>query len=120
MKNLKLILVGMLCSTIFSVICLLLFSAFLMKSNINELYVPTIIIILFSLSIFCGTIISTKKIKKNGAIYGIAISLGYLAIMYIISSTIIKDYTLTKQSIIMILSVIMIGSFGGIIGVNIK
>ena len=49
MKNLKLILVGMLCSTIFSVICLLLFSAFLMKSNINELYVPTIIIILFSL-----------------------------------------------------------------------
>ncbi|MBQ3408214.1 MAG: TIGR04086 family membrane protein [Clostridia bacterium] len=120
MKNFKFILLGMACSTICTIIFLLIFSLVLVKNNINEKWIPIVIIALFGCSIFCGTTISTRKIQKNGAMYGLIIAALYLIIMYIISSIFTKEFSIEKQSVYMIISSLLLGSVGGIMGVNIK
>lgn len=120
MKNLKIIMFGIVSSTIFTIIFLLSFSIFLVKNNLNEKYIPIMVFVFFCLAIFLGTILSTRKIKKNGAIYGIIISTVYVSFMYIISSTFIGNFILTKQSLYMIGCTLLLGTIGGIMGVNIK
>lgn len=120
MKNFKIVIFGMLFSTISTILSLLLFSAVIMNNSIKDQYIPVVIVILFGLSLFIGTMITTRKIKEKGALYGMIISVLYISVMYLISSLVIGDYTITKQSLYMIICTVVIGSIGGITGVNIK
>lgn len=52
----------------------------------------------------------------NGALTGFT----YMLILYLASSIIFNDFTLTQRSIIMIITGILAGSIGGIIGINRK
>ena len=120
MKNIKMIILGMLFSLVFTVGGLLIISSIVMKYNINEHLIPAIIIVIYGISVLVGTIIATKGIKRQGVVYGGIVSVGYIFILYTISSIFIRDFSLTKESICMIVTTIILGSVGGIIGVNIK
>ena len=60
------ILKGSIISIITTLILLIIFSAMLTYTNINENTMPTVIIICTALSILIGSQIATSKIKKNG------------------------------------------------------
>lgn len=114
------ILKGSIISIINTLILLIIFSAMLTYTNINENTIPTVIIICTALSILIGSQIATSKIKKNGILNGALVGIIYIAFLYIISSCITKNFSLNNYSIIMMLVSILIGGVGGIIGVNRK
>ena len=120
MNCLKSIIKGMIISTIGTVIAIIIFSLILSKTNISEKYISVVIITIFGISIFAGTMFATKKIHKNGAIIGVATTAAYIIIMYLISSSITGDFSLNGKSFAMIISVLLLGGIGGVMGVNIK
>lgn len=114
------VLKGSLISIIATIILLIVFSAVLTYTNVNENSMPTVIIVITALSILIGSQITTSKIKKNGIVNGALVGAIYILALYIISSIISKDFSLNFYSIIMIATSIAIGGIGGIIGVNKK
>jgi putative membrane protein (TIGR04086 family) len=71
-----------------------------------------------------GLFISGYKLgisnEKNGMLNGAFTGFTYMLILYLASSIIFNDFTLTQRSIIMIITGILAGSIGGIIGINRK
>lgn len=107
-------------SIVASLVLLMIFAALLTYTNINENTMPTVIIIVTALSILIGSQITTSRIKKNGIFNGALVGIIYIALLYLISSIITKNFSLNNYSIIMIATSIIIGGIGGIIGVNRK
>ena len=58
--------------------------------------------------------------KKNGMLNGALIGGIYLLSVYILSGIIYQNFSLTTQSLIIIVFGMICGMFGGIIGVNKK
>jgi len=111
---------GSLFSIVTTLILLMIFAALLTYTNINENTMPTVVIIVTALSILIGSQIVTSKIKKNGIINGMLVGIIYILLLYIISSIVTKNFALNNYAIIMIVTSIITGGLGGIIGVNRK
>lgn len=111
---------GGLLAIVASILMLIIFAAFLTYTNVNESVIPTVLIIITAISILIGSQITTSSIKKNGILNGILVGAIYITMLYLISSTISKNFSLNNYSIIMIATSIIIGGLGGIIGVNRK
>ena len=58
--------------------------------------------------------------RKNGLLNGALIGGIYLVLIYLISSIISQNFILTMQSIIVIITGMICGMAGGIIGINKK
>ncbi|HZK27845.1 MAG TPA: TIGR04086 family membrane protein [Thermoclostridium sp.] len=58
--------------------------------------------------------------EKNGMIRGALTGLTYMLILYLSSSIIFNDFILTVRSVVMIVTGILAGSIGGIVGINRK
>ena len=114
------ILKGSAISIVMTLILLMIFAALLTYTNINENTMPTVVIIVTALSILIGSEISTSKIKKNGILNGAIVGIIYIMFIYLMSSIITRNFSLNSYSIIMIVTSVLIGGLGGIIGVNRK
>ena len=114
------ILKGSIIAMVATIILLIIFAAILTYTNINENTMPTVIIVITALSILIGSQIASSKIKRNGILNGAIVGLIYIAFLYILSGLVTKNFSLNNYSIIMIVTSILIGGLGGIIGVNRK
>lgn len=103
---------------IITITLLLIFSAILTFTNINENVINPVIITATGISILIGSSIGNNKIKKNGLLNGALIGATYILIIYIISSLLNWRFSLNLQSLIMIIIGMVFGMLGGIIGVN--
>lgn len=117
-KNLLNIIKGVIISIICTIIFLLIFSILLTYTNISETVRTPVIIIITATSIFIGSSIGNIKMKKNGLINGALIGGIYLLSIYLMSGIINQNFSLSMQSLIIIVSGMICGMFGGIIGVN--
>ena len=111
---------GVIISMIFTLIFLFVLSLILTYTNISEKLITPSIIIITAISIFIGSSIGNIKMRKNGLINGALIGGIYLLSIYLLSGIINQTTSLTIQSIIIIISGMICGMFGGIIGVNKK
>lgn len=118
--NIKHIITGTIISIILTIIFLLIFSIILVNTNIKENSIRPVVIIITAISILIGTSLTTIKIKKNGILNGAIIGGLYIGIIYIFSSIIFTGFGLNFYSVVIIISTIITGMLGGIIGVNIK
>ena len=109
---------GVTISIIFTLICLLIFSLVLAYTNVSESFTAPVIIIVTAISIFVGSSIGNLKMRKNGLLNGALIGGIYLMSIYLMSGIIDKNFSLTVQSLIIIVAGMLCGMFGGIIGVN--
>ena len=109
---------GVIISIIFTLIFLFLFSIILTYTNISESFISPVIIIITAISIFIGSSIVNIKMKKNGMLNGALVGGIYLLIIYLLSGVINQKLALNTSSIIIIVSGMICGMFGGIIGVN--
>lgn len=119
-KNFINIIKGVIISIIFTLIILFVFSIILTYTNISENFITPVIIVTTAISIFIGSSIGILKVNKNGLLNGALIGGIYLLSLYIISGIINKSFNLNIQSFIIIISGMVCGMFGGIIGVNKK
>ena len=101
-----------------TIIFLLIFSVIFTYTNISESFITPTIIVITAISIFIGSTISNSKMQKNGLLNGAIIGGIYLIGIYVISSIINQKFALSMQSIAMIISGMICGMFGGILGVN--
>ncbi len=119
-NNIKKVIKGSAFSIIITLIGLLIYSIILSCTSVSESTIPTIVIIITAISILIGSTISTSNIKKNGIINGMFVGLIYIAIIYLLSSIVTGNFLLNITSIIMIITSVLTGALGGIIGVNKK
>ena len=118
MEGLINILKGVIISIIFTLIFLFIFSIILTYTNISESFITPVIIVVTAISIFIGSSIGNLKMRKNGLLNGALIGGIYLLSIYFISGIINHNFSLTVQSIIIVVAGMVCGMFGGIIGVN--
>ena len=119
-KTLINILKGVGISLITTVIMLIIFSIILTYTNIQESAINPVIMIITAISILIGSSLGNINIKKNGLINGGLIGGIYIITIYLISSILNWKFSLNIQSIIMIITAVIFGILGGIIGVNRK
>ncbi len=117
-RNFFNIIKGVIISIIFTLIFLFIFSIILTYTNISESFITPVIIVITAISIFIGSSIGNIRMKKNGLLNGALIGGIYLLSIYLLSGIINQNFSLTTQSIIIIIAGIICGMFGGIIGVN--
>lgn len=114
------ILKGSLISIITSAILLLFYALLLCYTNISENTMKTTIFIITGISILLGSVISARKIRKNGLINGGVVGFIYVVILYLISSLVLTRFSININSIIMLIIAVMSGMIGGTIGINMK
>ena len=119
-KNIIRVLKGSGIAIILSIIILLIYAILLTYTPIQENTIKPVIIVVSGISILIGSGISTLKINKNGILNGALVGLIYIIFLYLLSSIIITNFSLTTNSFIMILVSVFTGIIGGIIGINIK
>lgn len=119
-RNFANIIRGVIISIIFTLILLFIFSLLLTYTTISENFIAPVIIVTTAISIFIGSSIGCLKSNKNGLFNGAMIGGIYLLSLYIISGILSKNFNLNIQSIIIIISGMICGMIGGIIGVNKK
>ena len=117
-NNIKIIAKGSLVSIIITIVALMIFAIILSSTGVPETAIPTVIIIITAVSILIGSSLSMTKIKKNGIVNGALIGLIYIVFIYLLSSIVERDFSMSLYSIIMIVGSILAGALGGIIGIN--
>ena len=119
-NNIKNIIKGVGIALLFTLICLLIFSAVLTYTNVSEEWIQPVIIVLTGISILIGSSLGSLKLKKNGIMTGAIIGGIYFLILYMISGLISMNFSINTQMLITICVGIVFGILGGIIGVNKK
>ena len=105
-------------AVVLTLILLLIYSAFLTYTKLNESTMPVFIIGITAISILIGSLMSSVNIRKNGIVNGALVGLIYIVAIYLLSSIATKTFSLNMYSIIMIIVSTVAGAIGGIIGVN--
>lgn len=109
---------GIILSFFTTLISIFIFSAILTYTNVSEGVVPIVIIVLTFTSILIGTIISIRRISRNGMMNGAIIGGVYVVLLYLISSILNTGFIINAYTIGMVIAGIVSGIIGGIIGVN--
>lgn len=109
---------GISIALISTIIFLLIFSLILTYTNVSEQFISPVIIVITAISIFIGSSIGNFKMKRNGLLNGAIIGGIYLTVIYLLSSILNHNFTMTIQSIIIIVAGMICGMLGGIIGIN--
>lgn len=117
-KNLVRIIKGSIFAIITSAVLLLVFAALLCYTNLPENTMLPVILVITGISILIGSMISTRRIKKNGILNGGMVGVIYIITLYLTSSLFLAGFNLTFNSLIMLIIGIITGIVGGIIGVN--
>ena len=114
------ILEGLGISILTSLVLLLLFAILLTFTNLSEATINPTIIAVTGVSIVIGSMISSRKIRKNGLVNGAITGVTYIGLLYIFSSVLNENFSINRQTIIMMIIGITFGILGGILGVNLK
>lgn len=121
MKNRKYeIIKGICCSycVTFIVICIL--AAIYTYTQIGEESMPIVMKLTMIVSIAIGAFTASKKLRNKGWFNGIIIGMVYTLILVIIGTYLNNDMFYITKSIENIIINMLVGSFFGIIGVNVK
>ncbi|HEY8421463.1 MAG TPA: TIGR04086 family membrane protein [Thermoclostridium sp.] len=95
-------------------------AAILTFTDFPEEY-KTIAVLIATLSaLFVAGFKSGAGNEKNGMVKGALTGLVYMLILYLASSIIFNDFMLNQRSIIMIITGILAGAAGGVVGINRK
>lgn len=109
---------GSIFAIVTSIILLLIYAMLLCYTSLSENTILPVILVITGISILIGSMISTRKIRKNGMLNGGLVGIIYIIILYLTSSLFFVGFSLTLNSFIMLIIGSITGVIGGIIGVN--
>lgn len=114
------ILKGLATSYIFTFISFLIFSFILTFTNISDSNIPNIILIISILGILIGSATCTRYAHSQGLLWGAIVGLSYSLLLYLLSSLLLVGFSSGMSTIYLILSSILFGGIGGVVGINLK
>lgn len=118
--NLIRIVKGSIAAIVITLILLFIFAILLTYTKLQENIINPVVIVVTAISILIGSSISTLKIKKNGLLNGALVGIIYIVTIYLISSITGSGFACNINTIIMMVSSVIAGMLGGIIGVNLN
>lgn len=119
-KNASRIIKGSLLAIFISLALLFIYAMILTYTEVSESTMIPVVLVIVGISILIGSMISARTIRKNGLLNGAIVGLVYVITLYIASSLCLVGFSLTSNSIIMMIVGIITGIIGGIIGVNLN
>ncbi len=117
-KNIIRIIKGSVFAIILSIVFLLIYALVLTYTDISESTIIPVVTVIVGISILIGSMVSVRKIRKNGLLNGGIVGLIYVIALYITSSMCLVGFSITLNSLIVLIVGILTGMVGGIIGVN--
>lgn len=105
-------------SIVFTLILLFVLAVLISQTNMSEGLAKPITIGIVSFVLLVGGFRISKTKKEKGIINGCLLGFLYMGFLYIMSSSVNLDFSLSTASIIMIVLGIIGGAIGGILGVN--
>ncbi len=109
---------GVVISYLATILLLLFFSILLTYVSIDDKNIDIGISIITVVSVMVGAFIVSKKANLSGWLVGILSGGLYFVILTIITFMVTNEYGLTSKSIQLLLSALVGGVLGGIIGIN--
>ncbi len=119
-KNIIRIFKGTAFSIVLSILMLFIYALLLTYTTLSETTIMPVVLTITGISILVGSMVSTRKIRKNGLINGGLVGLIYIIILYLSSSLCLSGFSLSGNSFIMLAVGALTGIIGGIIGVNLN
>lgn len=117
-KNIIRIIKGSVFAIVMTLVLLFIYAAVLTYTNVSEMTMVPVVVIISGISILIGSSISSLKIKKQGMLNGALVGLIYMVTIYLLSSMLLSGFSINVHAIMMITVGIVAGMIGGIIGVN--
>jgi putative membrane protein (TIGR04086 family) len=105
-------------SIILSVLLMFVLSIILSQTALSENLINPLTIAIVTFSLLIGAFRISKNKKEKGILYGALLGFIYMVILYLISSFANFEFSISLNSIIMIILGIVGGAIGGILGVN--
>lgn len=99
---------------------MLILAAVLTFTDFPEKYTTVAVLLATLAGLFVSGFKSGVRNEKNGMIKGAMAGLVYMLILYLVGSILFKDFMINQRAVIMILSGILAGAIGGVIGINRK
>lgn len=103
-SNYKTMLKGLLISVLLTLALLFILSVILALTSVKESIMSFSIIFISAFSIMISTFYVSHKIREKGMIYGGIIGFSYMLILYLISSIINSNFSLTIETVVMIMA----------------
>ena len=119
-NNIIKIIKGSVLAIIITLISLLVLALLLAYTSVSENIIKPVIIVITGISIWAGSIFSSIKIRKQGILNGTFVGSIYIITIYLLSSIFEQNFSVTMNTIIMVIVGILSGAIGGVIGVNLK
>lgn len=109
---------NLLLSILISLILIAILSVIMSNTNISDNILNPIVIGIVAFSLLIGAFNMSRIKKEKGIVFGSLLGAAYILILYLISSIVLMDFSLSINSIFFILLGILGGAVGGILGVN--
>ena len=118
LNSCKIVLKKILLGFLLHIILLFIYAVFLTYTNVPERTIPIVTALLGMICVFCISFLTAKAFKKNGLKNGAMMGMLYILIWYFVSSMISNSFSFSTRTVGTILLYILVGIFGGIVGVN--
>lgn len=114
----KVFLKNLLLSFLISLGLIVILSVLMSKTSIPDTLLEPMVIGIVTFSLLIGAFYMSKSKKEKGIIYGSLLGITYILILYLLSSLITLNFSISMGTVFFILLGIVGGAIGGIIGVN--
>ena len=94
--------------------------AIIITTSVSEEVSTPVIMAIMGISILIGSIISSRKVSKNGMINGGLVGIIYILSIFLLSSICGSGFGMNMYTILTMVIAVVAGIIGGIIGINIK
>jgi putative membrane protein (TIGR04086 family) len=99
---------------------MLILAALLTFTDFPEKYTTVAVVLATLAGLFAAGFRAGTGNEKNGMIRGGLTGLAYMVILYLISSILFKDFMISQRAVIMIITGLLAGAVGGLLGGNRK
>jgi len=118
MEKIKSYLINILLTIFISFVLICVSALIFAYTNINDRYLQSFVTGSITISSLIGSILFTKKMKKNGIVTGGIFGFSYLVILYFINVFMYSGFFVSNTLLVYLGVCILSGIVGGIIGVN--
>lgn len=107
-------------SYVITFLCLLVFAFIISYTDFSQEHIPLVVLLLTIFSVMLAGICSGRRGKNKGWASGAAAGLLYMLTLYILGCIVFKSVHIHAGTFAMLATGVFSGTFGGIVGVNLK